>query len=150
MVNYRSVFFTAALLILMVGCSNVENEKQKREYVAEIINTEKAFAALADSIGIKDAFLAFADDSAVLMRNNAIIKGKQAIAEYYSTQDLDDFKLHWSPDFTEVSESGDLGYTYGKFEFAKEDSSGLVILAEGIFHTVWKRQPDGSWKFVWD
>ena len=21
---------------------------------------------------------------------------------------------------------------------------------EGVFHTVWKRQPDGSWKFVWD
>ena len=50
----------------------------------------------------------------------------------------------------DVSESGDLAYTYGKYTFSAFDSNAKKIEAKGIFHTVWKRQEDGSWKFVYD
>jgi ketosteroid isomerase-like protein len=49
-----------------------------------------------------------------------------------------------------VSACGDLGYTWGSYTFTATDSLGATHRSEGIFHTVWKRQPDGSWKFVWD
>jgi ketosteroid isomerase-like protein len=56
--------------------------------------------------------------------------------------------LTWSPDFIDVSASGDMAYTYGKYNYTTTDSLGNVSEIEGIFHTVWKRQADGNWKFV--
>ncbi len=31
-----------------------------------------------------------------------------------------------------------------------KDSIGNDIDNKGVFHTVWKRQADGEWRFVWD
>jgi ketosteroid isomerase-like protein len=31
-----------------------------------------------------------------------------------------------------------------------KDSVGNKKDFKGIFHTVWKKQKDGSWKYVWD
>ena len=63
---------------------------------------------------------------------------------------MENIKLEWKPDYIDVSISGDLGYTYGKFTFSAIDTTGKLIESEGIFHTVWKKQEDGSWKYVWD
>ena len=46
--------------------------------------------------------------------------------------------------------SRDLGYTYGHYTFSYIDSGGNKIENKGVFHTVWKRQSDGTWRFVWD
>ena len=58
--------------------------------------------------------------------------------------------LVWEPDFIDVSVAGDLAYTYGKFTYTSITESGDTLTSKGIFHTVWKRQEDGSWKYVWD
>ncbi|MBL7111012.1 MAG: DUF4440 domain-containing protein [Bacteroidales bacterium] len=63
---------------------------------------------------------------------------------------LPDASLVWEPEFVDVEESGDLGYTYGSFVFTAKDSTGNDIESKGVFHTVWKRQADGEWRFVWD
>jgi ketosteroid isomerase-like protein len=129
----------------------MENQSDSKEiYKNEILETEKAFAALAKNEGLQKAFLTYADEEAVLNRNNKIIKGKAAIKQYFEKQTLQDVKLDWLPDFIDVSESGDLGYTYGKYTFEAKDTSGQTITDEGIFHTVWKKQVDGKWLFVWD
>ena len=60
-------------------------------------------------------------------------------------------KFLWKPDTVIVAESGELVYTYGKYEHLEKDSVGnLKILSCGIFDTIWRKQKDGSWKFVWD
>ena len=84
------------------------------------------------------------------MRGDKIYKGKEAIAQYFSKQTLQNVKLKWVPDHIEVSSSGDMAYTYGKYTFNAENDKGEGIHAEGIFHTVWQRQSDGEWKFVYD
>lgn len=58
--------------------------------------------------------------------------------------------LTWKPTFVDVSKSGDMAFTYGDFVFTYLDSLGNKKQNKGIFHTVWKRQNDSSWKFVWD
>lgn len=86
------------------------------------------------------------------MRNNILIKGKDAINNSFGNQDPGPGKveLAWEPDFVDVSGSGDLGYTYGKYTYSVTDSSGAVKLDSGIFPTVWKRQANSEWRFVWD
>lgn len=116
----------------------------------EIVETEKEFSAMAQKEGIPAAFVAFAAEDAVLMRNNTLVIGKEALKENVEAAAAENVSLSWKPDFVDVAASGDLGYTYGQFIYTITDSIGNENVMEGVFHTVWKRQADGSWKFVWD
>ena len=114
------------------------------------METEKAFAVMAAKEGQKKAFLYFADDEAVLQRGNSLIKGKSAIAKYFDDNPAHFIKFVWSPEYIDVSISGDMGYTYGPYEYEMLDKNGTLKKGGGIFHTVWKRQKDGQWRYVWD
>ncbi|MBB6482275.1 YybH family protein [Spirochaeta isovalerica] len=122
----------------------------KADLIKEIKDTEAAFCRLAAERGIAEAFLTYADDGAVINRNNRIYRGKAGIAEYYDNQTLKDVQLTWSPDYVDVAESGDMAWTYGNYVFAALSDENKPVEARGIFHTVWKRQPGGTWKYVWD
>ena len=139
--------FIISLTLIVLSCTA---NKRIEEYKAEIMKAENAFAQMARDVGFKEAFLAFAADSAVLYRNNKILKGEDTFKDYFSKPVWKDAKLSWQPDFIDVSESGDLAYTYGSYTFTSTDSTGEIRESTGIFHTVWKRQKDDSWKFVWD
>jgi ketosteroid isomerase-like protein len=136
------------VLPMLWGCESRQDSRET--WKKEIEETEKEFSAMAQQEGIPAAFLAFAADDAVLMRNNILVVGKEAIKESLGTGSGDNASLTWEPDFVDVAASGDLGYTYGKYIYTLTDSAGNKQVQEGIFHTVWKRQQDGSWKFVWD
>ena len=116
----------------------------------EIVDVERSFADMAAEKGVSEAFLYFAAEDAVIMRNNKVYKGKEEIKKYFDSVELKDIKLKWKPDFVDISSSGNMAYTYGKYVFSAQDKAGKFLKSEGIFHTVWKRQVDGKWKFVWD
>ena len=141
-----------ALAISACNSTSEKNEASLEKWKAEIRSTERDFAAMAASKGIPAAFLQFAAEDAALLRNNKLILGKEALRASYDGygQSGGTVSLSWSPDFVDVSSSGDLGYTYGKYTYTATNSLGTENTVEGIFHTVWKRQEDGSWKFVWD
>lgn len=122
------------------------------QWKQEIVETEKDFADLADEEGITSAFLSYAAEDAVLMRGDHLIVGKKELRDYFANQTPapKDEHLRWKPDFVDVSDSGDLAYTYGHYTYSYTDSTGSIVESEGVFHTVWKRQSDGSWRFVWD
>jgi len=131
-------------LVILGSCSPKPSTEESK---AKVIQTEKDFAQMAKEKGIAAAFYTFADSHAVIKRGNQLVKGKEAIKDYYSRQ-TQRGELQWSPTFADVS--GDLGYTYGEFTYSEKDSVGNLNESKGYFHTVWKRQKDGSWKFVWD
>jgi ketosteroid isomerase-like protein len=55
--------------------------------------------------------------------------------------------LTWEPLYADISVSGDLGYTYGLF--ASHTKTGK-LLGRGKYVTIWKKQRDGTWKYVLD
>jgi ketosteroid isomerase-like protein len=138
------------ILFILTIFSCHPDPKLNEQWKKEIVETEKAFADMAREVGIQEAFTAFADEGAVLNRGDAIISGRDSISIFYSERLKGDVKLEWRPDFVEVSRSGDLGYTYGKYTFTSFDSLGNASKSHGIFHTVWKKQEDGTWKYLWD
>jgi ketosteroid isomerase-like protein len=116
----------------------------------EILQTEKAFEKMVSEKGMAEAFYYFADENAVIRRgNDSLIIGKENIRYYYDKNTRPNAKLSWTPDFIGVSDCGTLGYTYGKFVFSIQDTSGKTIDQSGIFHTVWKKQ-NKEWRYVWD
>lgn len=138
------LFFS--IFIALAGCRSNNNEQARKEILA----TEKAFTQMSVEQGVKEAFLEFAADSAVLNRGGRIIKGKSEIESYFDSQTMRDVRLEWTPEFVDVAESGDLGYTNGPFTFFGISAEGDTVESTGIFHTVWKKQNDGSWKYVYD
>jgi ketosteroid isomerase-like protein len=147
----RSILIVIILMTMLVSCDR--NDKGNLEkWKQEIVRAENDFSLMAKEKGIPEAFLAFSADSVVIMRNNKLIKGRDALRSYFSENSSSylNNSLDWAPDFVEVSASGDLAYTYGRYTFTYRDSLGNKVENKGIFHTVWKRQPGGEWKFVWD
>ncbi|HOO98545.1 MAG TPA: DUF4440 domain-containing protein [Bacteroidales bacterium] len=143
MKNTGFVSMLMVVFLILNSCS-VKSTNDSREILA----TEHEFAGMADEKGVAEAFYHFAADSAVILRGGKLIRGKEAIREYYSQHLKPGTKLLWAPDFIDVS--GELAYTWGKYTLRIPDSAGNVTGSQGYFHTVWKRQPDGSWRFVWD
>lgn len=145
---FRSIaLISAILLTIQLGAQNESIEKWKKE----IIETENAFAEMVKTDGFSNAFLHYAAKDAVLKQEHTLHIGKKAIGEFYETQPLPPgASLSWAPDFVDVSKSGDLGYTYGYYILSYQGPDGKTLEKKGVFHTVWKRQDDGNWKFVWD
>ncbi len=131
-----------------ISCQS-ERKPEIEKWKAEIADAERAFSDMAVKEGIAKAFLTFSAEDVAMLRNNKLVNGKAELKAFYE-EGSPKGTLTWSPDFVDVSTSGDMGYTYGKYVYTSTDSLGNFQSSEGIFHTVWKRQPDGSWKFVWD
>ena len=143
------------LLLILFSCSSPDARKKNNpgneNAKQAIAKAEKDFEQMAAEKGIAEAFYFFADSNATIKRqNDTLIHGKEAIKNFYSTPFYQKATVKWSPDFVYASENGDLGYTYGKYVWSATDSTGKPISFNGVFHTVWKRQDDGSWKYVWD
>ncbi len=141
-------------MIIFGACASPQSPTdpaaQQEEWKAEIKQMEADFCQMAQEEGLVKAFEFYAAPDGVIKRGKNVIKGKQAIADWYTQDVRPNETLTWKPTFVDVSSSGDLAYTYGDFTFTYPDSTGNMKTNKGIFHTVWKRQEDGSWRFVWD
>ena len=145
------LLMSAILLSCSSPKSNNENKPNNGNAKQEIEKAEKDFAQMAADKGIAEAFYFFADSNATIKRqNDTLIHGKEAIKIFYSAPFYQKATVKWSPDFVGASIDGDIGYTYGKYVWSSTDPAGKPITFNGVFHTVWKKQPDGSWKYVWD
>ena len=139
-----------AAIVLLVGCEYGVSKEDLEKAKSEIIQAERDFAEMAREQSIAAAFAEFADSAGVIRRGNKIIQGKEAIGEFYDTDAWRESQLEWTPSFVDVAASADLGYTYGNSTYSWRDSLGNLHQHSGVFHTVWKKQKDGTWRFVWD
>jgi len=91
----------------------------------------------------------FADDGVALGNGKAPLIGKVAIAQS-ATWSPKDYQLTWTPTGGMVSPAGDMGYTWGHYEGRSKDANGNPVLTSGRYITIWRKQPDGTWKVVLD
>ena len=141
----------AALFISCNSESHSHSHGDPEKIKSEIAGAEKDFENMAAEKSIMEAFWFYADSNAVIKReNDSLIMGKDNIRNYYSADFYKTATVKWSPDFISVSENGDMAWTYGKYVWESKDSTGKPVTHKGVFHTVWQRQPDGKWKYVWD
>jgi len=92
----------------------------------------------------------YADDSVEVPNGGPLIKGKVEIAKGMGFLDDRSNQLLWTPVGADISASGDLGYTYGTFEFHSKNKEGKPVVDYGKYTSIWKLQKDGSWKVVLD
>jgi ketosteroid isomerase-like protein len=92
----------------------------------------------------------YADNAVEVPNGGGLIQGKIEIAKGMGFLDDKNNRLIWTPVGADVSASGDLGYTYGTYEFRSIDKDGKPSVEYGKYTSIWKLQKDGSWKVVLD
>jgi ketosteroid isomerase-like protein len=113
-----------------------------------MVATERAFAAMSEAKGTRPSFMAFIADDGILFRPKAV-KGKQWMIDHPQQPSEKRDLLVWEPRFAEVSLAGDMGYTFGPWQYKKGIDDARPF-AWGHFVTVWEKQADDSWKFAVD
>ena len=117
---------------------------------AELLRIDSEFSDAAQKIGIAAAFVKYADTEAVMLpANENDVTGADGIRKQFA--DLPPgTTLTWKPNKAEAAASGDLGYTLGTYVLRSKDKDGAPITRYGKYCSVWKKQTDGSWKWVVD
>jgi ketosteroid isomerase-like protein len=92
----------------------------------------------------------YADDAVEVPNGAPVIQGKENIAKGMTFLDDKSNHLVWTPAGADISASGDLGYTYGNYEFHSKDKDGKPAVEHGKYTSIWKKQKDGSWKVALD
>ncbi len=113
-----------------------------RADLKSLVEAEREFSKTSEKKGIREAFLTYLSDNAILFRPNAV-NGRR----YMTDQPVDRGKLTWTPIFADVSAAGDLGYTTGPYEYRLPESESV---GHGHYVSVWKKQPNGKWRVVID
>ena len=137
--------------MILNGCTPKSKPENLTYVKLEIVKTEKDFEKLVTAKGLAEGFYQFADSNAVIKReHDTLIIGKVNIKNYYLNSKHQNATVIWSPDAVSVSDAGDMASSYGKYVWTFKDASGKEQVLKGVYHTVWKRQKDGSWKYIWD
>jgi ketosteroid isomerase-like protein len=129
---------------LLAGCSRPPPDAVKSELIA----VDKAFSAMSAKEGAKAAFLAYVTPDGKLLSD--VGAGSDAVNATFRLMPPT-AQLTWEPSFVDVGISGDLGYTWGRYQLALPAAKGgKPYVRTGTYVTIWKRQPGGGWKFVLD
>lgn len=136
-----------ALILLICGLAGPATAATHGAWTADeraIADTDTAFyAATRDRHG--QAWAEYADETA----STAVGHGKAEIgAAYDKLYARPGFRLTWHPTYAKVV--GDIGMTSGPYEAHQTDAQGADRRSTGRYVTVWQRQKDGAWRFVWD
>jgi len=111
---------------------------------------EAEFMKAAADKGSQGYMSYYAEDSVELPNGGPVIQGKKNIAQGMGFLDDKNNRLIWTPVGADISSSGDLGYTYGNYEFHSKNKEGKATVEYGKYTSIWKKQKDGSWKVVLD
>jgi ketosteroid isomerase-like protein len=115
-----------------------------------LLNADRALAAQSHSIGFVAAYSkAMAPDARKLDGGAPPAIGRDAILALLARYPAD-LSLDWIPEEAVVAASGDLGFTWGHFTATSHDSTGKLVTNHGKYLDVWRRQSDGSWRWIAD
>ena len=112
-----------------------------------LLELDKSFSKTAREKGAIAAFLgSFSDEARMYREGSMPFLGKEAIRAFLSQKPV---SFTCEPLKSDISSSGDLGYTYGKYEL-KGEASATQPVEKGYYVHMWKRIEPGKWRVVLD
>lgn len=139
-----------SLLVVVVSSTHPFASASAGASADTLRQMEAEFMEAAAERGSQGYMSYYADDAVEVPNGAPIIQGKVNIAKTMGFLDDKNNHLTWMPVGADISASGDLGYTYGTFEFRALGNDGKQFVQHGKYTSIWKKQRDGSWKVVLD
>jgi len=128
----------AALAVLPSPASTAPRDRAE-----EVRASERAFAKTMADRDLK-SFGGYIAVEGVFFGRSGAIRGRKAVVEAWTKFfDGPDAPFSWDPETIEVLKSGRLALSSGPVK----DPKGAVI---GTFSTIWRLEPDGKWRVVFD
>ncbi len=144
----RIFIFIGVCTMIFLSCAPSGNQRNPK--TDELIDIDSAFSAYSATNCYQAAFIEYcAEDAVILKDHHHPIKGKAAITAMYESNP-DSNSLTWQPVFAKLAASGDLGYTYGYYQYKVLQPGNKEKITAGTYVTIWEKQKDGNWKFVLD
>lgn len=110
---------------------------------------EVSFSRAAESRDL-ESFTALIDDEAVFA-SGGVLRGPEAIASAWAGYfEPGGPEIRWRPAIVEVVAEGTLALSRGPYRIRGQDAAGEPTEAWGTFNSVWRRQPGGDWKVLFD
>lgn len=129
-----------AFVIIFIGTS-YSNAQTKT-----LGQTEHDFAISMQTIGIKKAWLFYLDSNSVRFNKN----NQPENAFLYWCKNERPGTFNWNPQITEVSKSGNFGYTTGPIAYYKNMNVRDTPVFMGGYISIWRRNNKGDWKTIFD
>lgn len=130
-------FTLIALSVAATGTSSATESEP-----TTVVDAEYAFAQSAKPLGVRGAFLKWLAPDAIICSPAPVNGVAATTADEPNGETLD-----WYPALSYTAGSGDLGYTTGPWKYRSADGKAA---AQGTFLSVWRKQPDDSWRVVLD
>lgn len=130
--------------ILFSSC-NAKQHDISKQAAEQIKSADLAMSDLATKEGFYQALLKYADDSLIIPRAGSLpMIGKMEVEKGWAEKPMLK-ELIWKPLRAEAAQSGEMGYSFGYAIYKGTDTTTYTN-----YCTIWKKQKDGSWKFVYD
>jgi len=113
---------------------------------AAMVAAERAFVKLAAERGFRDSFYHYFAPEGIAFgphpfRTRAVLERQPSVPGPMGAV--------WAPVWGDISQAGDLGWNTGPLLFEARPAQNRPE-RHGMFFSVWKKQPDGSWLVVLD
>ncbi|MEP7322798.1 MAG: hypothetical protein ABI761_12805 [Saprospiraceae bacterium] len=132
------------ILLIFCSCKQVKPDLSQQA-IHEISNADIAMSNLAVEQGFFKALLTYAEDSMIIPRADKLpIKSKHEAEIAWADKPIIK-EITWKPFKIEASASGDMGYSFGFSTYKGKDTTTYTN-----YCTIWHKQKDGTWKFVYD
>lgn len=138
------------VVCLLVGCSYSETPGSQAAAVQSIRDIEAAWVKDIARRDLEKWVSYYAEDGAILLPNSPAVTGRDNIRASLKGKLQDpNFSLTFRPGKIEVS--GNLAYVQGAYASTRTDPKTMeAVQDQGKYVTVYRREPDGSWKAVQD
>jgi len=110
-----------------------------------LVAAEKAFEKSCLDSGIRNGFLANVDSSGIVFTK----KGPSDAKLFWRSLPSVEGVFSWSPSYSELSGSGNWGYTTGNYEHRPRSLKDTPDQC-GQYTTVWGKNDQGQWKYLID
>jgi ketosteroid isomerase-like protein len=109
------------------------------------MSTDLAFSRSCEQKGASEAFYDFmAQDAVCLLAGELPMQGRETVKLHLASQPQGTWT--WKPSEAEAGSEGDMGYTWGNYEYRGPNKVGKIETTFGKYVILWKKQADFSWK----
>ena len=122
--------------------ANLESER------LSLMEVDRELLRAVGRMGMGGAFGMYLDQETRLHRVGLMPRvGKESIKNYLSEKK---FEAKWEPIASDLAKSGDIGYTYGRYEATASVDASAKQPERGYYVRVWRRDAARRWKLLLD